>query len=136
MAEIKSTLDIIMEKTKDLSLSPEEKEAIKRKEIAGKLKGLWAKYMDGLMDFNTFRSEVNLLTKDDQAIVEDALVKGALDRIDPEKDNHMCLDILEQVARVDISGIQSLIAEFHRDLYVKMDARKKELIKQINKKGI
>ena len=38
MAEIKSTLELIMEKTKDLRMSEEEREALKREEVIKKAK--------------------------------------------------------------------------------------------------
>ena len=40
MAEIKSTLDIIMEKAKKFSVTEEEKQGFKRQELEGKIKGL------------------------------------------------------------------------------------------------
>ena len=40
MAEIKSTLDIIMEKAKRFSVTEEEKKGFKRQELEGKIKGL------------------------------------------------------------------------------------------------
>jgi hypothetical protein len=39
MGEIRSTLDIIMEKTRDLSLSPEEKRRLKGQEWLGRARG-------------------------------------------------------------------------------------------------
>jgi hypothetical protein len=44
MGEIKSTLDLAMERTKKISISQEEKEEIKRKEILQKVTGLSNRY--------------------------------------------------------------------------------------------
>ena len=49
MAEIKSTLDLIMEKTKGLTLSPEEKEEIRRAGVGEKSQRLDSK-VPGRMD--------------------------------------------------------------------------------------
>lgn len=46
MAEIKSTLDLVLERTKHLSQSSEEKQAQKQKDIANRLNGLLQKYQD------------------------------------------------------------------------------------------
>lgn len=46
MAEIKSTLDLVMEKTKDLSLSDEERQGQKNKEIGSRIRGLLNKFQD------------------------------------------------------------------------------------------
>ena len=47
MAEVKSTMDLIMEKTKHLTMSEEEKEGFRRKELSGKIRGLVHKSMEG-----------------------------------------------------------------------------------------
>ena len=44
MAEIKSTLDLVMEKTRNLTLSSEEKQAQKQIEIGNRIKGLVQKF--------------------------------------------------------------------------------------------
>ena len=46
MAEIKSTLDLVMEKTKNLSLSSEERQAQKNQEIESRIRGLLQKFKD------------------------------------------------------------------------------------------
>ena len=43
MGEIKSTLDLVLEKTKNLTLSSEEKEEQKQKEIEKRIKGMMQK---------------------------------------------------------------------------------------------
>ncbi len=56
MAEIRSTIEIMMERTKGMSLSEEEKKAFKREELQKKAKGLYLKLtqtpalMDSLLD--------------------------------------------------------------------------------------
>ncbi len=53
MAEIKSTLELIMEKTKNLTFSDEEKKALREKEVQGKVRGFITKFMDGVMNLDT-----------------------------------------------------------------------------------
>ena len=47
MGEIKSTLDLVLEKTKNLNLSSEEKQEQKQKEVENRIKGMMQKYQDG-----------------------------------------------------------------------------------------
>ena len=49
MGEIKSTLDLVLEKTKNLTLSSEEKAEQKQKEIENRIKGMMQKYQDGVL---------------------------------------------------------------------------------------
>jgi hypothetical protein len=56
MAEIKSTLDIIMERTKNLTMTDKEKASFRRKEAEGKVKGWVQKYQDGVIELDTIKS--------------------------------------------------------------------------------
>lgn len=58
MGEIKSTLDIVMEKTKHLSMTAEEKQAGKIEEIESALKGLVQKYQDRVLKPEQYRGEM------------------------------------------------------------------------------
>ena len=49
MGEIKSTLDLVMEKTRHLTLSQKEKDGQKQIEVNKRLKGLLQKYRDNLL---------------------------------------------------------------------------------------
>jgi hypothetical protein len=46
MAEIKSTIDLIMERTKNLSASPQEREAYQRREREKQIRGLGQRLLD------------------------------------------------------------------------------------------
>lgn len=48
MAEIKSTLDIVLEKTKHLMLTPEERRAMERREHLEKVAGMVQRFVDGV----------------------------------------------------------------------------------------
>jgi len=67
MGEIKSTLDLVMEKTKHLSQSSEEKQAQRRKDIENRLRGMLQKYQDKVIslehlqrDYEGLKAEFNL----------------------------------------------------------------------------
>jgi hypothetical protein len=64
MGEIKSTLDLVMEKTKNLNLSNAEKEQQKNKEIKNRLRGLVQKFQDNILDTDNLRSEYQKLKKE------------------------------------------------------------------------
>jgi len=49
MGEIRSTMDIIMEKAKNLTMSEEEKAEFNRKALQLKVKGLVQKFLDDLI---------------------------------------------------------------------------------------
>jgi hypothetical protein len=58
MGEIRSTLDIIMEKTEGLTISEEEKRAFQKSEIEVKVRGLLQRFIDGILDIERLAGEV------------------------------------------------------------------------------
>jgi hypothetical protein len=47
VAEIKSTLDLVLEKTRNMSLTPEEKERLEEEAARKRARGLFQKYVEG-----------------------------------------------------------------------------------------
>lgn len=136
MGEIKSTLDIIMEKTKDLTLTEEEKKAFRKKEIEGKVKGLILKFLDGLMNLKNLKKEITSIDEKDQEVVSQVIKTEFLSRIDPETENKFLFEILAHGAGVDTKPLQGFLSDFHQELDRERDFRKQELSKRILKKGI
>ncbi len=136
MGEIKSTLEIIMEKTKGLTLTEHEKKAFKKKETEGKVKGLIMKFIDGLTDLNHTKKEIASIDEKQRRTAKEAVVKECLARIDPETDNILSLELLEHVAEVDTKPIQSLLSGFRNELDKKRNSREKKFQERMQKKGI
>ena len=61
MAEIKSTLELAMERTKNLAISGEEREEIKHKEILQKATGLFHRYTEGSLSLKEVEKETGKL---------------------------------------------------------------------------
>ena len=57
MGEIKSTLDLVMEKTRHLSLSSAEKQKQKSIEIENRIKDLLQKYEDQIVSTDNLKTE-------------------------------------------------------------------------------
>jgi len=112
MAEIKSTLDLVMEKTKNLSLSDEERQGQKKKEIASRIHGLLQKFNDEALSVDKLRSEYRKLQKDYGLPEYAPLVKEICRQIELGKDNHTMFELLAQFKVADIEGITSVLHEF------------------------
>jgi hypothetical protein len=136
MGEIKSTLDIIMEKTKGLTLTEEEKNALREKEVEGKVKGLLLKFIDGRMDLENLKIGITAIEEKNPGVAREAVIKDCLSRIDPESDNSLVFEILEHVARADTASFQKPLSKFHRDLDQEKRIREQRLGEKIVEKGI
>ncbi len=136
MAEIKSTLELIMEKTKNLTLTEEEKRDFNRKEVRGKVKGFLMKFMDGAMNLDKLKKGIASLEEKDPNVVKEIVIRECLNQIGLQRDNSMPFDVLEQVVSVDITPFQRLLSDFLSELDNAKEVREQELQNQIQEKGI
>jgi uncharacterized protein YnzC (UPF0291/DUF896 family) len=135
MAEIKSTLDLIMERTKNLTMTEEEKKAVQRKEWEGRIKGNVQKYIDGIVDIVDMKSYVE--TEESKLPeLRQILREEILERIQPDGDNGKLLLVLEQVLDTAPGPIDNLIASFQKNIDTAKASREKSLKKELERKGI
>ena len=98
MAEIKSTIDLIMERTKNLSASPEEREAYQRQEREKHIRGLIQKLFDYNHTLDDVRDELEKEKKNGRAAEAMESLKGALaSHVDPETDNERLFRIANEL---------------------------------------
>lgn len=115
MAEIKSTLELIMERTRNLTMTAEEKERLRRKEATGKIKGSVQKYLDGLIGLDTLKAEMEESEKnspDSRKIMESAL----RERLNPEGENRKIFEALEQAVGIDTNSLRDRISRFRLEM--------------------
>jgi len=136
MGEIKSTLEIIMEKTKDLTLTEEEKKEFKQKDLAGKIKGIIQKFLDGILDLSRFKREIVALEKDNRDMLTLLIFDELLPRINPEEDNTLFLQILDTRDGIDTAFIKEILADFGRKIKEEKTVYEKEFMKNLRLKGI
>jgi hypothetical protein len=127
MGEIKSTLDLVMEKTKNLTLSVEEKQAQKQKETESRIKGLLQKYQDGLLAGDQLKTDYESLKKDSDLSDDKAMIAEIFSRLDPNRDNQLLLELLEECCRVNPAAIQTIIDDCRNDYLEAAGERKAQL---------
>lgn len=136
MGEIKSTLDIIMEKARRIAVTDEEKEAFQRKEAEGKIRGLLQKFLDGFMDMETLKRDLHAFPDKYGRVAKGFLKNECLGRIDPEKDNSALLQVIEAVEGADIKALRKMLDQFRKDMEQHLNEREKELLRSLKKSGI
>ena len=136
MGEIRSTLDIIMEKTKGLTMSEEERRAFKEQEMAGKVKGLIQKYLDGTVAMDKLKGEITALAEKEEDMVRMMIREDSVPRIEIGEDNEPILRILEETTNLDTGSIRSALKDFESRVEREKGAREKGLITTLEKMGI
>ena len=105
MGEIKSTLDIVLEKTKHLSLSNEERDNQKTAEIEKKIKGLLQKFQDQTLPEKRLSSEYEKLKKEYHLSDDSIFMSEVFLRLDPDKDNQQLLALLKDMCKANTQEI-------------------------------
>jgi len=136
MAEIKSTLDIIMEKAKRFSVTEEEKKGFKRQELEGKIKGLLQKVVDGVLDPERFQVEVVAFQAKEKDLVHRILQEEIVARIELGANNEALLRILENIAGPASAAVREVLAEFEKKAEKEKESCRRTLVENLKEKGI
>jgi len=79
MAEIKSAIELAMEKTKDLGMDKEERKLFARKDIENKVRVILKRYQEDMIDDHGVKKEMNNIDGDENLksrVLGDALIEG------------------------------------------------------------
>ncbi len=97
MGEIKSTWDIVMEKTKGLKISSRDRERIRKGELTSRIHAIFHKYMDAQGNQAYLKRELEGLRGEERKVVERELLIQLLDTIDLSKDNRTVITGIETI---------------------------------------
>ncbi len=136
MGEIRSTLDIIMEKARGVKVTDEDKAAFMRREVEGKIRGIIQRHLNGVIDTERLQSEIESLGADRHEIAVAALRRECLERMVLDGDNRPLLDILAHIAGFDTRPVEELFLRYRKDLEAKRVDREAVLREQLTHQGI
>ena len=114
MGEIKSTLDLVMEKTRNLSLSPEEKETQQKADFEKRLQGLLQQYADNMETVDSLQERISTLQAELDVSDSRLLIETVFKRIDPDRDNQQWLALLHRMVPDALEPVQDSLAEYAR----------------------
>ena len=139
MGEIKSTLDLVLEKTRHLSQTSEEKQAQAQKDIENRIKGLLQKYLDGLFSIEQLQRDYETIKAEFKLPDHIALAGQVVHRLDPDQDNSALFKVLDHCCHSDSSGFADLIhqyqAGYQSAAQSRMEALKASLAQNYNISG-
>lgn len=87
MGEIKSTWDIVMEKTKGLKVTSRDRERIKKGELTSRINAIFHRYMDAQGNEAYLQKELEGLRVEEKEVAKRELLLMLLDAIDLSKDS-------------------------------------------------
>jgi hypothetical protein len=112
MGEIKSTLELVLEKTKHLTLSEEEKEDQKRGELKMKTAGLLQKYLDRMVKRQQLDKELADLQEtyglSDYAFLNNEII----DKLALDTDNGPLLSLLKDFSDLNVTEFECIVQKY------------------------
>lgn len=112
MAEIKSTLELAMERTRHLAMSEEEKAQQKQTDFRKRFQGLLQQYEDGAVMVEAFKKRMSALQKEFNVTSPKIVIEGILDRLDPAAENQRWLALLTLLAPPACATVESALAAY------------------------
>jgi hypothetical protein len=133
MGEIKSTMDLVLEKTKHLKLTEDEKRQQQSKDINQKLNALIQKFQDQRASRETFLAEYAALQEEFKITNHHLLVQTVIDHIDPDVDNQALLSILQEFSQSGVDAVLNCINEYNAEADDALARRSEKIKAQLQK---
>jgi hypothetical protein len=135
MAKIKSTLDLVMERTKNLAISREDREALQRKEWEDKARGWVRMLIDQKITIDELMKEFTVESSRYSALAE--ILHTELTRhIDPDGDNSIILKALTAVLGLEVKPLTDFINDYHARYEFYRQEHKGRVMSEFKAKGI
>ncbi|GAB6904548.1 conserved hypothetical protein [Desulfosarcina cetonica] len=137
MGEIKSTLDLVMERTKHLSMSAEEKTRQHQEDFSRRLQGLLQQFGDGGLTLKAFDERLDALQTELEIADTGLVLNATLGRIDPDGENGPWLALLGELAPATREPLEKIL-QSHREARTALveEARSRQLERLAREKGI
>jgi hypothetical protein len=111
VGEIKSTLELAMEKTKKFAISEKEREEMKKKEVLQKAASLFHRYREGYLPLNDILKQVERMEKKTATTVKEFLLSQWIDALSLDGGGEGILNGVESLGKRNIDEVKQ---KFHR----------------------
>ncbi len=140
MGEIKSTLELAMERTKKFAISGKEREEMRQKEVLQKAASLFHRYRDGLLSLHEILKQIDKMEKGTATTVKELLLSQWIDALsldDEEEKIFKGVELLEQ-SNIDEAkqAFRSLLSRYQREKEKIKEKVRLQLIEDLRKDGI
>lgn len=131
MGEIKSTLELAMERTKGLAVSEKEKNEMKRKEAIRKATGLFHQYREGHLSLNDVLKEFERMEGKTATMVKEYVLSQWIDALSLEDDNDRILKGVESLKGKGIADVKKRFDHLHSRYRTEKDRVKEKVAVQL-----
>lgn len=131
MSEVKSTLQLVLEKTRNMTLSEEEKQEQAIREFREKLNGLLHEYLEGLASLDQFRNQFSSLEAVPGSRPEEVLAEEVVRRMEVHEDHEKLMEVLARLCGTRLDRVESLLLDHRNRLRDLQKERKAQLQREL-----
>jgi len=140
MAEIKSTLELAMERTKKFAISGEEREEIMRQEIRQKATSLFHRHRDGHLSLNEILKEIERMEEKTGTLVKEFLLSEWIDALSLDDDDEKILKGIESLKQKSIDEVNQrfhhLLSQYRGEKAKARERVQAQSVEALRKDGI
>jgi len=139
MGEIKSTLELALERTRKLSMTQDEKDEIKRQELLKKAMGLSRRYTEGHAPLREIVREIERMSDQEKIKVRKTLLHQWGETLSIESDYERLFEGIESLRGMKVSGLrekfQLLVSEYQVERKKTERDIERQIIEDLRKEG-
>jgi hypothetical protein len=136
VGEIRSTLDLVLEKTRNLTLSEEEKRNLVRDELNKKIRGIVGKYLDSLLPLDRIREELENIESNEPDLAYKLFTVHLLAHIDLDVDISKILSALKEVVGFDTAPLMALQQEYKVEKEIARRSFAEDTLSALKERGV
>jgi hypothetical protein len=140
VGEIKSTLELAMERTKKFAVSQKEREEMKQKEVSQKATSLFHRYREGNLPLNEILKEIDKMDQKTAATVKELLLSQWTDALSLNDDDGRLLKGIESLKGRSIDEVRqrfhSLLSQYQGEKEKNKEEVKGRFTEALKKDGI
>lgn len=140
MGEIKSTLELAMEKTKRFAVSEKEKQEMKQKEVLQKATSLFHRHRDGYLSLNEILKQIERMEEKTATTVKESLLSLWIDALSLDEGGERSLKEIESMGQGDIGEVKlrfhSLASRYQEEKEKVEEKVKFQLLEALRNDGI
>jgi hypothetical protein len=140
MGEIKSTLELAMERTKRLAVSEKEKDEIRQKEVLRKATSLFHRYREGHLSLNDILKEIERMEGKTATTVKEYLLSHWIDTLSLGDDNERILKGVESLKEGSIAEVKQrfdrLLSQYQKEKERVKEKAGVQLVETLKKDGV
>jgi hypothetical protein len=133
MGEIRSTLDLVMEKTRHLTLSDAEKKSHLREATVQKIQGIIHGYSEERLHIAEVAASLSELKIETAEPVDSLFITELITGIELGEENEIRFELLKHFGRFESADLKTVCREYQRQLCGLADERTAELKRKLSK---